>query len=540
MESRRATEIAKLIRTYGGEPSVAPAMREIPVESNHEALEFAGRLLHGDFDLVIFLTGVGVRRLTEIVASRYDKELFLEGLRRVKIASRGPKSSSALRELGVPVAVTAPEPCTWREMIGALDGAFGPSLEGLRAAVQEYGASNPELLSALTEHQVQWTRVPVYQWALPEDLEPLKGAIRSIIAGEVDVIIFLTSVQVAHLFQIAEEMGAAEALREGMARTVLLSIGPSTTEELERHGVRPDFIPSHPKMGFLMNEASACAVKLLEEKRGAVVRTTLTARLLSSPPPILEAMPSVVRTDGAQRPQAARQSSAIELMHAIGRRMAGSDPLHSVLDQIVRFIEAVLRCDSCFIYVLEGNQLVLRASKNPHPDVIDHLHMKIGKGITGWVAEHREPVCIDSGALRDPRFQFFKDLPEDLFEAFLSVPILARGRLTGVINVQHRQPHHYTPWEVQTISMLGFFVGAEIEMARLESENGVLANQLETRKVVDRAKAVLQRDLGVTEEDAYHMIQKESRQRRKNMRDIAEALLLSEELRKAAGIKETS
>lgn len=540
LESRRATEIAKLIRTYGGEPSVAPAMREIPVESNHEALEFAGRLLHGDFDLVIFLTGVGVRRLTEIVASRYDKELFLEGLRRVKIASRGPKSSSALRELGVPVAVTAPEPCTWREMIGALDGAFGPSLEGLRAAVQEYGASNPELLSALTEHQVQWTRVPVYQWALPEDLEPLKGAIRSIIAGEVDVIIFLTSVQVAHLFQIAEEMGAAEALREGMARTVLLSIGPSTTEELERHGVRPDFIPSHPKMGFLMNEASACAVKLLEEKRGAVVRTTLTARLLSSPPPILEAMPSVVRTDGAQRPQAARQSSAIELMHAIGRRMAGSDPLHSVLDQIVRFIEAVLRCDSCFIYVLEGNQLVLRASKNPHPDVIDHLHMKIGKGITGWVAEHREPVCIDSGALRDPRFQFFKDLPEDLFEAFLSVPILARGRLTGVINVQHRQPHHYTPWEVQTISMLGFFVGAEIEMARLESENGVLANQLETRKVVDRAKAVLQRDLGVTEEDAYHMIQKESRQRRKNMRDIAEALLLSEELRKAAGIKETS
>jgi uroporphyrinogen-III synthase len=540
LESRRATEIAKLIRTYGGEPSVAPAMREIPVESNHEALEFAGRLLHGDFDLVIFLTGVGVRRLTEIVASRYDKELFLEGLRRVKIASRGPKSSSALRELGVPVAVTAPEPCTWREMIGALDGAFGPSLEGLRAAVQEYGASNPELLSALTEHQVQWTRVPVYQWALPEDLEPLKGAIRSIIAGEVDVIIFLTSVQVTHLFQIAEEMGAAEALREGMARTVLLSIGPSTTEELERHGVRPDFIPSHPKMGFLMNEASACAVKLLEEKRGAVVRTTLTARLLSSPPPILEGTSSVARADGTPRPQAARQSSAIELMHAIGRRMAGSDPLHSVLDQIVRFIEAVLRCDSCFIYVLEGNQLVLRASKNPHPDVIDHLHMRIGKGITGWVAEHREPVCIDSGALRDPRFQFFKDLPEDLFEAFLSVPILARGRLTGVINVQHRQPHHYTPWEVQTISMLGFFVGAEIEMARLESENGVLANQLETRKVVDRAKAVLQRDLGVTEEDAYHMIQKESRQRRKNMRDIAEALLLSEELRKAAGIKETS
>jgi uroporphyrinogen-III synthase len=541
LESRRATEIAKLIRTYGGEAIVAPAMREIPLESNQEAFEFAGRLLHGDFDLVIFLTGVGVRRLTEIVASRYDRELFLEALRRVKIASRGPKSTSALRELGIPVAVSAPEPCTWREVIGALEDAFGPSLEGLRAAVQEYGTTNPELLTALTEHQVQWTRVPVYQWALPDDLEPLRNAVRSIAAGDVDVIIFLTAIQVTHLFQVAEELGTAEDLRKAMRSTVLLSIGPSTTEELERNGVHPDFMPSHPKMGFLMNEASSCAVKLLEQKRGAVVRTTLRARLLSTPSPLVES--AVVPSPPAQgtiRPQNAHQSNAIELMHEIGRRMAASDPLHSVLDQIVRFIETVLRCDSCFLYVLEGNQLVLRASKNPHPDVIDHLHMKIGKGITGWVAEHREPVCIDSGALRDPRFQFFKDLPEDLFEAFLSVPILARGRVVGVINVQHRQPHHYTPWEVHTISMLGFLVGAEIEMARLESENGILANQLETRKLVDRAKAVLQRDLGVAEQEAYHMIQRESRQRRKNMREIAEALLLSEELRKAAGIQETS
>ena len=512
LESRRATEIAKLIRTYGGEPTVVPALREIPLDSNHEALDFAGRLIHGDFDLVIFLTGVGVRRLTEVVETRYDRDLFLDALRRVKVASRGPKVSGALRELGVPVAVTAPEPCTWREMMGALDGAFGPSLEGLRAAVQEYGASNPDLLAALSQHQVQWTRVPVYQWALPDDLEPLKNAIRSVEAGEVDVIVFLTAIQVAHLFQVAEAMGASEALRQGMRNTVLLSIGPSTTEELERHGIHPDFMPTHPKMGFLMNEASACAGKILEEKRGAA--------------------------GGPPRPQVARQSSAIELMHAIGRRMAASDPLHSVLDQIVSFIDALLQCDSCFLYVLDGKQLVLRASKNPHPDVIDHLGIKIGKGITGWVAEHREPVSIDFGALRDPRFQSFKDLPEDSFEAFLSVPILARGRLVGVVNVQHRQPHHYTSWEVQTISMVGFLVGAEIEMARLESENNILSSQLETRKLVDRAKAVLQRDLGVTEEQAYHMIQKESRQRRKNMREIAEAILLSEELRRAAGIKE--
>ena len=174
---------------------------------------------------------------------------------------------------------TAPEPCTWREMIGALDGAFGPSLEGLRAAVQEYGTTNPELLTALSDHRVQWTRVPVYQWALPDDLEPLRNSIRSIAAGEVDVIIFLTAVQVTHLFQVAEEMGAVDALREGMRNTVVLSIGPSTSEELARYDIRPDFEPSHPKMGFLMNEASECAVRLLEEKRGPVARNTLAARL---------------------------------------------------------------------------------------------------------------------------------------------------------------------------------------------------------------------------------------------------------------------
>ncbi len=526
LESRRATEIAKLIRTYGGEPTVAPAMREAPVESNTEALEFVGRLIQGEYDLVIFLTGVGVRRLTEIAGSRYDRGAFVDALRRVKVASRGPKVSAALREMGVPIAVNAPEPCTWREMIGALDGAFGPSLEGLRAAVQEYGAPNPDLLDALSQHHVKWTRVPVYQWMMPDDLEPLKNAIRAITAGQVDVIIFLTAVQVAHLFQVAEMMAAADALREGMHGAVLLSIGPSTTEELKRQGIQPDFEPSHPKMGFLVNEAADCATQLLAAKRSRMGKLALAD--------------SSAAMAAAQQAHAARQSSAIELMHVIGRRMASSDPLHSVLDQIVTFIEGLLRCDSCLLYVLEGNQLVLRASKNPHPGVIDHLGMKIGQGITGWVAEHREPVCIDSGALRDPRFQSFKDLPEDSFEAFLSVPILARGRLVGVINVQHRQPHHYTPWEVQTISTLGFLVGAEIEMARLESENNALSAQLETRKLVERAKGVLQRELGVDEEQAYRMMQKESRQRRKNMREISEAILLGEELRKAAASKETA
>jgi len=547
LESRRATEIAKLIRTYGGEPTVTPAMREVPLESNLEALEFAGRLLHGDFDLVIFLTGVGIRRLMEIAESRYDREQILEALRGVKVATRGPKSSAVLREMGVPIAVTAPEPCTWREVIGSLDGAFGPSLEGLRAAVQEYGRPSLELLEALTEHNVQWVRVPVYHWALPEDLEPLRNSVHSIVSGDVDVVVFLTAIQATHLFQVAEELGAAEELRQGLRRTVVLSIGPSTSEELKRLGVRPDFEPSHPKMGFLMNEAAEQAAKLLEAKRGPAVKTIVTTKLQTVAPKLSRTqLAAPVQTVTAlsvsdkQEPKAGgkrelEQADAIELMHDIGRRMATSDPLHSVLGQIVGFIETLLRCDSCFIYVLEDKRLMLRASKNPHPDVIDHLGLSIGQGITGWVAEHQKPVSIDAGALRDPRFQFFKDLPEDSFEAFLSVPILARGRLVGVINVQHRQPHHYTSWEVQTISMVGFLVGAEIEMARLESERNELSGQLETRKLVERAKGLLQRELSVDEDQAYRMMQKESRQRRKNMREIAEAIILSEELRKADG-----
>jgi uroporphyrinogen-III synthase len=267
LESRRAPEIAKLIRASGGEPIVAPAMREIPLESNHEALDFAARLLAGEFDLAIFLTGVGIRRLTEIVESRYDRARFVEALRSIKIASRGPKPNAALRELDVPITITAPEPCTWRELIAAMDSTFGPALHGMRAAVQEYGATNPELLAALAERGVACTRVPVYQWALPLDLELLRDAIRSIVAGEVDVLVLLTAVQVVHLVQVAEQMGAKDSLLKAMRKTVVLSIGPSTTDELARIGVRPDLEPSHPRMGILIHEGAARASDLLRAKR---------------------------------------------------------------------------------------------------------------------------------------------------------------------------------------------------------------------------------------------------------------------------------
>jgi uroporphyrinogen-III synthase len=229
------------------------------------------------------------------------------------------------------------------------------------------------------------------------------------------------------------------------------------------------------------------------------------------------------------------EDPALGFLHQIGSRMAAADPLHEVLRRIVEFVSSVVKCDSCFVYVLESKELVLRASKNPHPEIVDRLKMRVGQGITGWVAEHLTPVAVASHAFQDSRFQYFNELPEDRYEAFLSVPIISRNKLVGVINVQHRQPHTYSQAEIQLISTIGFLVGAEIERARLEEENSQLSEELESRKIIERGKGILQRDLRLTEEEAYLMLQKQSRQRRMSMREVAEAIILNEEIRRAQG-----
>ncbi len=224
---------------------------------------------------------------------------------------------------------------------------------------------------------------------------------------------------------------------------------------------------------------------------------------------------------------------AIGFLHQIGSRMAAADPLHEVLGKVVDFVAAVVKCDSCIVYVLENKDLVPRASKNPHPEVVGRLRIRLGQGITGWVAEHRQPVAVASHASQDSRFQSFNELPEDRYEAFLSVPILCRNKLVGVINLQHRRPHTHTEAEIQLISTIGFLVGAEVELARLEEENSQLSEELESRKIIERGKGILQRDLRISEEEAYLMLQKQSRQRRLSMREVAEAIILSEEIKRA-------
>lgn len=546
LESRRAKEVTKLIRTYGGEPFVVPSMREVPLESNTQALEFSDRLIAGEFDLVIFFTGVGVRALLDIVATRHNREKFLEALRGVMVAARGPKPAAALRDVNVAVTVTAAEPATWRELMTAMVEKFGDSLSDFRVAVQEYGASNPEFLAEATSRCAEVTKVPVYQWALPEDIRPLRECVLGIASGNIDVVLFMTAVQVIHLFQVAEQMGCEDDLRAGLASIVVVSIGPTTSEELAHYGVLPDFEPSRPKMGFVVNEAAQFAGKILQRKHAAQISVDERLVQKAEPPPVVSDFEPAtnVEAKGAKQVPRVKPSTStmagfrdgltsIDFLHEISSRIAAADSFHVVLGSIVDFVTAVIPCDSCFIYVMEQDKLVLRASKNPHADVVDQLGVKLGQGITGWVAEHREPVAIASNASNDPRFVIFKNLPEDHFEAILCTPIVCASKVVGAINLQHRLSYRHTANEVRLLSTLGYLVGAEIERARLETENAQLAGRLETRKAVDRAKGILQRYLGITEDEAYRTMQRESRQRRKSMREIAEAILLGEDLKKS-------
>ena len=268
LESRRSRELAALVSTYGGQPLVAPALREVPLESNSDAMAFADGLIAGTFDLVVLLTGVGTRALLAVVDHAGRRVEFVAALARTKVAVRGPKPTAVLRELQIQPWVAAPEPNTWRELLAALDAKAGQAgLRGLRVAVQEYGAANPDLLQGLQSRGAHVIRVPVYRWALPEDIEPLRRAAQAVAGGELEVAIFTTATQVVHLLQVAATMNLEDAVRSGLSRLVVASIGPTTSQELREQGVSIDLEASHPKMGFLAREAAEQSAALLERKR---------------------------------------------------------------------------------------------------------------------------------------------------------------------------------------------------------------------------------------------------------------------------------
>jgi uroporphyrinogen-III synthase len=250
-EARMAGTLMDLVSKHGGVPVSAPALREVPIAQNGEAQTFIKGLKQGEFDYVLFETGVGVRYLVESAETRFPIEDWPSLLSRVCVIARGPKPASALRSLGATVDLQVPEPNTWRETLALIDERI--SIDGMRIAVQEYGKPNFELLDGLNQRKAIVTRIPVYRWALPDDTQPIKSALERIIAGEIGAILFTAAQQVEHVLQIANDTGLEAQLRTALQDSIVVgSIGPVTTQCLRDHSLPVDLEPNHPKSGHLV------------------------------------------------------------------------------------------------------------------------------------------------------------------------------------------------------------------------------------------------------------------------------------------------
>jgi GAF domain-containing protein len=225
-------------------------------------------------------------------------------------------------------------------------------------------------------------------------------------------------------------------------------------------------------------------------------------------------------------------TSQVALLHRMSGIVSSDMGLQEMLDELIRLVVEVTGCDACLVYLAEpsAGEVVLRASQLPHAGEIGQVRLKLGEGITGWVAEHQSMVALGSLASSDERFKRFPTLIEDTFEAFLSAPLVSGGEVIGVINVHHREPHAHAPEEVALFAFLGEQMGGAISRARLAEHNERLQEQLETRKLLERAKGILQRTYSLTEEEAYRRLRNESRRSRRPMRDLSEAIILADGL----------
>jgi len=266
-ESRRAKEIAQLIVNNGGVPTVAPSTREIPDGPHDEELKLIHGILAGEYGVMIFMTGVGARALIDAAAAVVPREEFLSALRKTRVVARGAKPAAVMRDFGIPVWLTPPEPNTWREIIQVLDqNSAAIPLRGLRIGVQEHGAPSSEMYEALRKRGASVFAAHVYRWELPEDTGPLKEAVRAVCAGDIDVVMFTSSVQLAHALKIATELNLRQEVIAGLNRIVIASIGPVASAALREQGITVDLEPSHPKMGFLVKECAETSAELLKTK----------------------------------------------------------------------------------------------------------------------------------------------------------------------------------------------------------------------------------------------------------------------------------
>lgn len=221
-----------------------------------------------------------------------------------------------------------------------------------------------------------------------------------------------------------------------------------------------------------------------------------------------------------------------ELLYQISSLVSSALTVDEILRELIRLAAAVTRSDACLVYLPEpdGGDLVLRASQLQHAEEVGRLRLRAGEGITGWVAERGSVAAIPHSAYRDERFKKFSSLVEDTYEAVLSAPLLSGGAVIGVINVHHKDPHPHSREEVAMVMFLGQQIGGLIAKARLEEENLEMQRQLETRKLIERAKGVLQRTANLTEEEAYLRLRNESRRTRRPMKELAEAILLADSM----------
>ena len=198
------------------------------------------------------------------------------------------------------------------------------------------------------------------------------------------------------------------------------------------------------------------------------------------------------------------------------------------LKKLIKVVTDVIPVDSCLIYFYDHDksELILIASKKPHTDQLGNITLKKGEGITGWVAEHKQTVAIEKEAYKDPRFKFFEDLPEDTYESFLSVPIVNQTGTVGVVNLQNRKPYKFSKIEIKTIESLVKLITSAFVKVVLKRKIDKLENQLEERKVVEKAKGVLMKNKNISEDEAFKIIRSLSMNKRKSMKEIAQSILL--------------
>lgn len=269
LESRNAEEMARMIARFGGEPYVSPSMRDVPLADSREAVEFANLLMTGGIDAMIFLTGVGFKHLLATVEKHVDRERFLNSLRDIVTIVRGPKPLAAMREVGLTPTHRVPEPNTWRELLATIDG--GIPIANQNVAVQEYGITNRSLVAGLEARGARVHPVRIYQWDLPLDIGPLEDNVRALAAGERDVLLVTSAHQVVNMFRAAEKLALVEKLRDGLKRTVVASVGPTTSEMLRDSEIDVDVEPEHPKMGPLVMTAAEKSGGILARKRRAKI-----------------------------------------------------------------------------------------------------------------------------------------------------------------------------------------------------------------------------------------------------------------------------